>query len=117
TTGGETLIMNGVARGTLSALVTVDAEEENITLTAKWQVSNDGATWVDAVVPQNPANVVLATGTAGADAAVTRAIQAPDVVYGWRYARAAIVNGAEAGTTSDTYSIGYCYELADVFGV
>lgn len=92
----------------LSALVTVDAETNTITLAAKWQVSNDNSTWYDvANGTQNAAAVVLATGTGGADAAVTKVIPAPDAVYGWVYARLSIVVGVTTGTTSDTYTIAY----------
>lgn len=94
----------------LSALVSVDAETTSLAITARWQVSNDGVTWVDvANGSQNAAGVALATGTAGADAAVTRCIQAPDAVYGWRKARLALVNTGAAGTTNDTYTVSYCY--------
>jgi len=94
----------------LSAIVEVDAETENITMAVKWQVSNDNSTWLDvANAPANTAATVLATGTSGPDAAVKKVIPAPDTVYGYRYARAAIVVGATTGTTNDTYSIGYSY--------
>lgn len=94
----------------LSALVTVDAETDTLTLAAVWEVSNDNSTWVKcAHAPQNPASVVLATGTAGADAAVTRAIPAPEGINGWAWARLSLVVAGTTGTTSDTYSIGYCY--------
>lgn len=94
----------------LSALVTVDAETTSLTMTAKWQVSNDGSTWVDvANGSQNAAGVALATGTAGADAAVSRAIPAPDAIYGWRKARIALVTGGATGAAVDTYSLSYSY--------
>jgi hypothetical protein len=94
----------------LVAELAVDAETNTITLAAKWQGSDDKSTWVDlAHEPQNPAAVVLATGTGGADAAVTKAIAAPDGAYGYQYARVAIVVGVTTGTTSDTYSITYRY--------
>lgn len=98
----------------LSALLVVDAETNTLTMTAKWQVSNDSSTWVDlANGSQNAAGVALATGTGGADAAVTRSIPAPDAVYGYQWARCSIVIGVTTGTTSDTYSIGYCYRQND----
>lgn len=113
TTGGNAVEMGDNTRQkvrSLSALVTVDAETDTITITGKWQVSNDGSTWVDiANGPQNAAGVVLATGTGGADAAVTKCYPAPDAVYGWRKARFAIVNGVVTGNTADTYAISYCY--------
>jgi hypothetical protein len=97
----------------LSALVTVDAETTSLTFAAKFQVSNDNSTWVDvAHGSQNAASVVLATGTAGADAAVTKAIPAPDAIYGWRYARIALVTAGATGATVDTYSLSYCYRTA-----
>lgn len=94
----------------LSALVTVDAESASLTFTAKWQVSNDGSTWVDlANGSQNAAGVALATGTAGADAAVTRAIPAPDGIYGWKKARIALTTAGATGAAADTYALSYCY--------
>jgi hypothetical protein len=59
--------------------------------------------------PQNPANVVLATGTGGADASVTKAIPAPLPIHGWRYMRAVARVGVTTGATVDTYSIAYRY--------
>lgn len=94
----------------LSALVTVDAETNTLTLGAQWQGSNDASTWYTlAHAPHNPAAVALATGTAGADAAVTRVIPAPPSVYSYKYARCSLVVGAVTGTTNDTYSIAYSY--------
>lgn len=94
----------------LSALVTVDAETSTFTFAGKFQVSNDNSTWVDvANGSQNAAAVVLATGTAGADAAVTKMYPAPEAIYGWRYARFALVTGGTTGAAVDTYAIGYCY--------
>lgn len=94
----------------LSALVTVDCETSTLTMTGKWQVSNDGSTWVDVTNgSQNAAGVAFATGTGGADADVTKSFVAPDAIYGWKKARFAIVTGVVTGNTVDTYSIGYCY--------
>lgn len=115
--GGTAVMMGDNARQkvrNLSALAVVDAETDTITISGKWQVSNDNSTWVDvANGPQNAASVVLATGTAGADASVTRAFPAPDAVYGWRYARFALTNGVVTGNTADTYAISYCYRAGD----
>lgn len=100
----------GVVNGTLSTLVIVDAETNTLTLSAYWQVSEDGSTWYDvAGTPSNPANVVLATGTSGSDASVTKVIGAPAAVYSYSFARAVVVNGVATGATADTYSIQYKY--------
>lgn len=110
---GTQLDTGRVLPGSLSAIVSVDCETNTMTMTAKWQVSKDGTTWVDMALANNAANVTLATGTGSADATVTKAIVAPDAVFGWEYARLVIVNGVATGATTDTYSIGYCYRDLD----
>ena len=113
TTGGTAVELGDNSRQkvrALSALLVLDVETSTITVSAKWQVSNDGSTWVDvANGSQNAAAVVIGTGTAGADAAITRMIPAPDAIYGWRKARIALVNGVATGGAVDTYSMSYCY--------
>lgn len=103
--GGTTIPMNSVEPGSLSAEFTVDAETNTITLAGIWQISDDGSTWLTVSPENNAATVVLATGTAGADAAVTKVLSAPAACYGARFARAAVQTGVTTGTTSDTYSI------------
>lgn len=99
----------------LSALVTVLAETNTFTIAPKWEVSNNNTTFVAAAPSNNAANVVIATGTAGADTAVSAAVTAPDSVYAWQYARLSLVAGGTTGTSSDTYAIGYCFrELTGV---
>lgn len=111
--GGTALDIGDNARQklrNLSALVVVDCETSTMTMSGSWQVSNDGTTWVDvANGSQNAASVVLATGTAGADATVTKAYPAPDAVYGWKKARFALTNGVATGGAADVWTISYCY--------
>lgn len=90
----------------LSALVSFTAATSTLTATGKWQVSNDNSTWVDAAGSGNAANVTFATGTA---AIVTKSIDAPIGVYGWKYARFAFVTGVTTGAAGDLYSIAYSY--------
>lgn len=91
----------------LSAVLLLTAATATITISAKWQVSKDGATWVDLTNgPQNAASVVLVTGTASA---VTKVMPVPDAVYGWQYVRVALVTGVVTGNTGDLYTIGYSY--------
>lgn len=117
THGGTAVNMGDNARQkvrNLSALVVVDCETDTMTMTGKWQVSNDGSTWVDVTNgPQNAAGVVLATGTDSADASVTRCFQAPDAVYGWRKARFALTNGVQTGASTDTWTISYSYRAGE----
>lgn len=113
TVGIASLNNKQVRPGTLSATYLVDAETSTITVAAKWQVSADGSTWSDvAYAPNNPAAVVLATGTAGADAAVTKVVPAPYAVHGFQFVRATVVTGGTTGTTSDTYTVTYNYIAA-----
>lgn len=93
----------------LSALVTVLADTNTLTLTGHWEVSNDNSTWNTATPQNNAAQVALATGTAGADSAVTRVIEAPEFVYGWQYIRYSVAPGVATAGAGDTWSIAYCY--------
>lgn len=113
TTGGTAVFLGQSYKKVahLSALVVLDVETDTITVSAKWQVSNDKSTWYDvANGSQNAAAVVLGTGTAGADASITKVVPvSSDSVYGWKFARLALVNGVTTGTTNDTYTISYSY--------
>jgi len=105
TTPGTAIQTANIDRETLSCLFNVTAETNTLTLTGKFQVSLDNSTWYDlAGDAQNPANVVLATGTAGADAATTRVLPVPPAALGWNYIRAAVVNGVATGAAGDLYS-------------
>jgi len=109
---GNTLFIGGSKKkvADLSAHLVVLAETNTLTLTAKWQGSNDGSAWIDlAYNSVNGAATVLATGTAGADTAVTKSVPAPDGVYSHKFARCQVVVGVVTGTANDTYSIGYSY--------
>lgn len=115
TVGGTAVRTNNVEVGSLSCLFTVDAETNTLTIAGKWQVSEDNSTWYDAPVENNAANVVLATGTAGADAAVSKAVPAPASIYGWKYVRAAVESGGTTGASGDTYSMTLYYRKANGF--
>jgi hypothetical protein len=95
---GTAVRMSEVETGTLSALVVCDAEKETFTISAVWQVSDDNSTWYTVAPANNAATVVLATGTAGADATVTKVVDANGSVYGYKFARLRLVSG---GTTAD----------------
>lgn len=110
TTGGTAIPTSTIEVGTLSCLFVLDAETDTITLTGKFQVSDDNSTWYDlAGDAQNPANVLMATGTAGADAAVSRVLPVPSPAMGWKYVRAAIVNLVATGAAADTYAFTFRY--------
>jgi hypothetical protein len=96
----------------LSAVLSVDAETNTLTMTTRWQVSNDSSTWhTIAHAPQNPAGIPIATGTGGADATVNTVSPAPEQALAYQYARCQIVIGAATGTDDDTFSIGYTYRV------
>lgn len=114
---GNIVVMNKVDNSTLSAKVYALATTNTLTVTVKWQASDDGATWVDcASSPQNAANVALATGT-GSAVTATRIIPAPVGVYGKRYARVVAVSGVGVGggLGVDEASMSYNYRLPPQF--
>ncbi|HTJ17820.1 MAG TPA: hypothetical protein VL494_13665 [Steroidobacteraceae bacterium] len=108
TTAGTAIQTANIEPGSLSCLFTVLAETNTLTLTGKFQVSDDSSTWYDlAGDAQNPANVVIATGTAGADTAVTRVLPVPPSALSWKWVRAAVVNGVATGASGDTYAFSF----------
>jgi len=108
TTGGTGISLANLEVGTLSCLFTVLAQTTNLTLTGKFQVSDDNSTYYDlAGDAQNPANVLIATGTAGVDTAVTRVLPVPPAAFGWKYLRAAVVNDVATGAIGDTYDFSF----------
>lgn len=110
TTAGTAINTAGIKLNTLSCLFTLLAETNTLTLTGKFQVSRDNSTWYDlAGDAQNPANVLIATGTAGADTAVTRVLPVPPSATGWQWIRPAIVNGVATGAAGDTYAFSFQY--------
>jgi hypothetical protein len=107
---GAAVFMPDLVPSTLSAKFVVLAETNTLTFTARWQGSDDGTTWENiANAPQNPAGVALATGTAGADSAVTVNIPSPVGASGFRFIRAQAVVGVATGASADTYAISYRY--------
>jgi len=108
-TPGATVVVNQIQRGSLAAEFTVDVETSTITLYADWQVSDDASTWKVLAPANNAANVIIATGTGGADASVQTVLEAPQAVYSFRYCRLALRNQITTGAAVDTYSIKYHY--------
>lgn len=116
---GAALLMADVVQGTLSAYVDVVALTNTMTLSIKWQVSHDNATWVDvqiegaSAVASSDVPEILATGT-GSAVETKKAMTPPTLVYGWRWARVALVVGvADAGSASDAWAYNYNYRRED----
>lgn len=107
--GGTAYSTNEIALNTLSCLFVVLAETNTATLACHWQVSHDNVTFFDIKPSNGAAFVVVATGTAGADAPVTVVLEAPKGVLGWEYVRPAVKVGGGGGSVLDTYSmtVGY----------
>lgn len=113
--GGTSYPTNEIALNTLSCEFTVDAETNTITLACHWQVSHDNSTWIDIKPSNGAAYVAQATGTVGADAAVTVVLEAPKGVLGWEYVRPAVKVGVTTGTVNDTYSMQVCFRKFNGF--
>jgi hypothetical protein len=98
---GDVINTGKAMPGSLSALVAVTSSTATMTITAYWQVSQDGSTYYNVVPVNNAANTVMVTGTASA----TSVLPAGDV-FGWKYARLKCVNGvANANGTTDSATI------------
>ena len=110
TANGSTLsiVDNRVAEGTLAANVSGNINENLITYTGTWQVSDNGSSWKDSFTANNAAQVVIATG-AGAPATFSRSVSGHDGLYGYRYVRYSVVTavGAGGGAGVDDVTISY----------
>jgi hypothetical protein len=94
--------------GTLTAEVAVTPLTASLAVYLKWQVSDDQTTWIDcATSGSNAAPVAVATGTT---TKTTKAIQAPEAVYAYPYARAVLYSGGATGTGGDAVGIGYRWQ-------
>jgi hypothetical protein len=101
----------------MSADVYALATTNTLTITAKWQVSNDGSTWRDCKPSNGAVNVALVTGT-GAAVTDTVCLAAPDCVYGKKYARVRLVSGVGVGggLGVDEGSVSYNWRQIDHAG-
>ena len=109
---GPAVHMRLVKPNTLSALVLVQPHVAGLTMTAKWQVSNDKNTWYDAGAENNEVEIQLDLGTGfDVDTPVTTSVDAVHSAYGWEWARCGIAIDGAGGTAEDTYRISYNFEL------
>jgi hypothetical protein len=104
TAAANKVLMAKVADGTeVGCIVSMKVNTTSLTLTPKWQGSQDGTTWRDLFSANSAANVATAGGT-GSDVTTVR-----DVAIGkrgYKYVRVVFVTGgATAHATADTYEI------------
>lgn len=101
---GNPVTMANVAPHSLSALVTLTVETNTVTLTPKWQCSDDGSTWYD--VQGNTGT----TRTGNSTPATTSEVVSLSRGIAWRYARLAVtVGGTTAVVNKEFYAISYTY--------
>ncbi len=109
---GGAVQMARVAFGSLSAVADCDIETTSLTFAGVWQGANL-ANFSDAVDlaydANNPAPVVIGTGTAGADANIKKAYPCPSAGYGFKFVRFQLLTAGATGAAADTYAIGYNY--------
>lgn len=107
TASGTAVTMRTVEPGTLSAYFDLSAFTNTMTISGYFEVSNDTSTWIRVYPLNNAANVVMTTGT-GSAVLYDGVIGFPLECYGWKFARATVVNGVATGASaSDTYAITY----------
>ena len=109
---GSALAVNGIDRGSMiCADIVMNVRTSNLTMTPKWQGSDDGSTYYDIKLANNPAAVATAAGT-GSDVATTislgMACRPP-----FKWVRAVVTTGGSAtGTANDTASVSYRFVRA-----
>ena len=111
TGAGADVTMGDLQPGTLCAFVYAKATTNLLAITGKWQVRNAaGGTWIDARLSHAPADVAIVTGT-GSAVTDTRFVEAPDSVYGYRFARYVVTTASASGggLGTDEFSIKYQY--------
>ena len=99
------------ARGSLSAHVDYNISTSSITYTGTWQVSLDGSTWVACHPTNGAADVALCAAGTGSLVTAGKVLDAPDCVYGYRYARFIVTTavGSGGGLGVDDAAVSYSY--------
>jgi len=106
---GNTVLMNNVMPGTLSAKIVMAVKTSSMTMTPSWQVSEDNSTWVNAKGFNNPAYVATAAGT-GSTVTTTIQLMGDMALSGHRYVRAIVTTASgTADGVADAYSCSYSW--------
>lgn len=91
----------------LAAVVETGITTTSLTVTSKWQVSNDGTNWVDFLGLNCAANVQVAAAGSGS-LVTTQYVQGfPGVNPGFPYIRLAVKTGGATGGTGDNVTVAY----------
>lgn len=100
----------------LSAVAYGKATTNTLTVTFKWQVTNDGGSTTYDVYPANNAALVAQVTGTGSAVTATRTIDAPPAVYGYTNVRLVAVSGVGSGggAGTDEASIAYYGSALDV---
>lgn len=109
TTYGATTISLASAdfeQGSLVANVTTNITTTSLQMLTKWQVSQDGSTWVDLYAENGVANVRVAAAGTGSLVSTSYA-QALPFNISHPYVRLAVVASAATGTANDTAVVSY----------
>lgn len=107
--GSTGLATNTIEPDSLTCIFACLAEGDGLTVTSRWQVSTDNASWIQLDNSTNTAATILCTGTAGADSLTTKVMPPPIGWRGHKYVRAAVEVGGITGVTADTYSMTLTY--------
>lgn len=95
----------------LAAVVETNITTSTLTVTTKWQVSNDGTDWIDFFGKNTAANVTKAAAGTGS-LVTTQYVQAWDGVNPqFPYVRLAAQVGVATGGAGDSVTVAYNYRL------
>ncbi len=113
---GSTVPIGGspsVSPGTLVANVTTAITTSTIVLTASWQVSQDGTTFVPIFSGTGAAYTNSSAAGTGSLVTSTFSLAAPFAASAYPYARCVLTNSVTTGGAGDTYVVSYNYVRND----
>lgn len=111
---GNSVLMQNVTPGTLSAKVTMAVKTSSLTMTPSWQVSDDGgSTWINVKTASNASQVATAGGT-GSTVSTTIQLDGSTALSGHRLARCIVTTAVGvADGVADAYAVSYSWLQAE----
>lgn len=111
---GNSVLMQNVTPGTLSAKIVMVVKTSSMTMTPSWQVSDDGgSTWINVKTASNASQVATAAGT-GSNVTTTIQMDGSMALSGHRLVRAIVTTAAgTADGANDSYAISYNWLQAE----
>ncbi|MDP9148520.1 MAG: hypothetical protein M3O36_01050 [Myxococcota bacterium] len=98
----------------VAAIVETNVTTTSLTVTAKWQVSNDGTNWIDLLTKNSAANVQKAATGTGSLVTTQFVMSLDGVNPAFPYLRAAVLSAGATGGAGDSCTIAYNFRKRSV---